>query len=174
MNARLVLLPALLAAIAVPTAPAAARTGAAASPCTTGTVAKTASYQLALELGPRQEMYLPSEVRSRKVKTGQVMLGGEMVMLDSRPAGTKVFDLAVHICTKSGAVVTTLKPKIVVRQAGQRASSLPVAMMAGVAEGLRDYHYGNDVALEPGSSVTVTVTVNGQRAVFRNVAVPKR
>jgi hypothetical protein len=97
-----------------------------------------------------------------------------MVMMDSPPAGTKIFDLAVHICTKSGAVVTTLKPKIAVRSAGRAATALPVAMMAGVAEGLRDYHYGNDVALKPGSSLTVTVTVNGQRAVFRNVAVPKR
>jgi hypothetical protein len=170
VNARLACLFALLVAVAAPAPPA----SAAASPCAVGTVARTASYQLALELGPRQEMYLPSEVRARKIKTGQVMLGGEMVMTDSRPAGTKVFDLAVHVCTKSGAVVTTLKPKIVVRPAGGAAASLPVAMMAGVAEGLRDYHYGNDVALKPGGTVTVTVTVNGQRAVFRNVAVPKR
>jgi hypothetical protein len=174
MTVRPLSLAALLLAVALSAAPAFARPSAAASPCAVGTVTTTASYQLALELGPRQEMYLPSEVRARKLKTGQVMLGGEMVMMDSPPAGTKIFDLAVHICTKSGAVVTTLKPKIAVRSAGRAATALPVAMMAGVAEGLRDYHYGNDVALKPGSSLTVTVTVNGQRAVFRNVAVPKR
>ena len=49
---------------------------------------------------------------------------------------------------------------------------VPVAMMAGVAEGIRDYHYGNDVALTPGSRVSVTVTIKGQRAVV-HATVPR-
>jgi hypothetical protein len=48
-----------------------------------------------------------------------------------------------------------------------------VAIMAGVAEGIRDYHYGNDVVLTPGARVAVTVTVKGERAVLR-ATVPKR
>ena len=67
MRIRLVVLVALLVA-----ASAVAGSALAASPpaeaCTSGTTAKTASYQLALVIGPRQEMYMPSEVQARKLK----------------------------------------------------------------------------------------------------------
>jgi hypothetical protein len=164
----------LLAVLATGAGPALAAGNAAADPCTSAAVAKTASYRLALVLGPREDMYLPSEVQARKIKTGQVMLGGEMAMMESTPAGTRIYNLEVHICTKSGAVLTTLKPTIVVSgPAAPKRARLAVAMMAGVAEGLRDYHYGNDVALRPGRRVAVTVTVKGQRAVLQ-ATVPRR
>jgi len=165
MRTRLVVLCALLVAAAIAAAPAPART-AKANACMSGTTAKTSSYQLALMLGPQQKMYMASEVQSRKPKTGQVMLGGAMAMIDKVPAGMKVFDLQVHVCTPKGAIVTQLKPTIVVKQAGGKETNVPVAMMAAVGKGLADYHYGNDVLLKPGAAVTVTVTVNGQRAVF--------
>jgi hypothetical protein len=174
MRTRLFVLLAFLVAASLVAGPALGHRSAATSPCASGNVAKTASYLLALEIGPRQEMYMPSEVQSRKIKTGQVMLGGDMAMIDHVPAGMKVYDLAVHICTKSGAVVTTLKPTIVVKPAGGKpATHVAVAMMAGIKEGLRDYHYGNDVALTPEGKVTVTVTVKGQRAIF-HATVPKQ
>jgi hypothetical protein len=44
---------------------------------------------------------------------------------------------------------------------------VPSAIMVGVGEPITDYHYGNDVALKPGSRITVKVTVKGQLAVFR-------
>ena len=167
-------LPAMLVAASVFAGPALARGSATPGPCSSGNVVTTASYRLALVLGPREEMYLPSEVRARKIKTGQVMLGGEMMMMEQAPAGTRIYNLEVHICTKSGAVVTSLKPTIVVTDPKAKAPTrLPVSMMAAVAEGLRDYHYGNDIALTPGTRVTVTVTVKGQRAVF-HATVPKR
>jgi hypothetical protein len=62
---------------------------------------KTGSYQLSLKIGPRQEMYMASEVQSRHLKTGQVMLGGDMAMMKDAPAGTKIYDLQVHVCTKA-------------------------------------------------------------------------
>ena len=169
----LVLLATLLAASAVPGL-ALASGSATVAPCS-GNVVTTASYRLALVIGPREEMYLPSEVSARNIKKGQVMLGGEMVMMDQTPAGTRIYNLEVHICTKSGAVVTKLKPTIVVNDPKAKAMTtrVSVAMMASVAEGIRDYHYGNDVALTPGSRVTVTVTVKGQRAVF-HATVPRR
>ena len=67
----------------------------------------------------------------------------------------------MHVCTKSGAVVTQLKPTIAVQAAGREGRELPVAMMAAVGKGLGDYHYGNDVVLKPGGKVTVTVTSRG-------------
>jgi hypothetical protein len=157
------------AAVASSAAAAPAKTGA----CSTGTVTTSGAYVVALMIGPRQEMYTPSEVRARKIKTGQVMLGGAMTMVDAVPAGMKIYDLEVHVCTKSGATVTQLKPAIVVQPAGEKARNLAVAMMAAVGKGLADYHYGNDVTLKPGSKLTVTVTFKGARAVF-HTTVPKQ
>jgi len=96
-------------------------------------------------------------------------------MADDMPAGTKLYNLEVHVCTKGGAVATKLKPTIMVtdpKQMSAMAMKVPVAIMAGVAKGIRDYHYGNDVALTPGSRVKVIVTVKGQRGVLR-ATVPK-
>ena len=165
MRARLLVLSALLVAVSALAGAALAHPAVTAA-CDSGTVAKTGSYQMSLMIGPRQEMYMPSEVQQRKLKKGQVMLGGAMAMIDKIPAGMKVYDLQVHVCTKSGAVVTQLKPTILVRPSGGKASSVPVAMMAAIGKGLGDYHYGNDVLLKPGGLVTVTVTVKGERAVF--------
>src|SRR5678809_293370 len=118
MRVRLVVLSALLVAASALAAPALAQP-AKVKACSSGSTAKTASYQMALNLGPRQEMYMPSEVQARKIKSGQVMLGGSMSMVDAKP-GDKVFDLAVYVCTKSGAIVTQLKPTIEVRATGAK------------------------------------------------------
>ena len=136
-------------------------------PCSSGTLASTASYRLALDLGPQEEMYLASEVKARHLKTGEIMLGGEMSMIGTPPAGTRVYHLEVHICNKAGAVVTKLKPAIVVGQA-----MLPAATMVGIGAPMSDYHYGNDIALKPAAKITVKVTVKGQLAVF-HATVPK-
>jgi hypothetical protein len=175
MRSRFIVLLALLtAASAVPTL-ALAQRASTPGPCSSGTLAATASYRLALVIGARQEMYLPSEVSARHIKSGQVMLGGEMTMMEQAPAGTRLYNLEVHVCTKTGAVVTKLKPMIVVNdpKAKPAMTHVPVAIMASVAKGISDYHYGNDVALTPGSRITVTVTVKGQRAVLR-ATVPRR
>jgi hypothetical protein len=138
-----------------------------AGPCASGNVASTASYRLALVIGPQEEMYLPSEVKARQIKTGEIMLGGTMSMVE-RTAGTRVYHLEVHICNKAGLVVTKLKPAIVVDQA-----MLPAAIMVGIGAPMSDYHYGNDIALTPGDRVTVKVTVKGQVALF-HATVPKK
>ena len=85
MRTRLVVLVALLVAASAVAGSALAR--GRPRPCTSGTTATTASYRLALVIGPRQDMYMPSEVQSRKLKQGQVMLGGAMAMIDKVPAG---------------------------------------------------------------------------------------
>ena len=137
----------------------------AANPCSSGSTATTASYRFALQIGPQEEMYLPSEVKARHIKTGEIMLGGDMTMVDKTP-GTKIFHLEVHICTPSGAVVTGLKPVITVQAAGARTTNLPAAIMVGVGAPISDYHYGNDVALKPRAAVAVKVAVKGQTAVL--------
>jgi hypothetical protein len=141
--------------------------GSSAATCTSGIAATTtASYRMALDIGKQENMYLPSEVKARHLKTGEIMLGGEMAMV-SPTAGTRVYHLEVHICNMAGLVVTNLKPTIVVGTA-----MLPSATMVGIGSPHSDYHYGNDIALKPGARVTVKVTVRGQLAVF-HATVPK-
>jgi len=123
---------------------------------------------MSLDIGSPEEMYLPSEVKARHIKTGEIMLGGEMSMIGTPPAGTRIYHVEVHICNKAGSVVTKLKPAIVVDHA-----MLPVAIMIGIGEPISDYHYGNDIALKPAAKITVKVTVKGQVALF-HATVPKR
>ena len=155
-------------AFLVASSPAIGRDLGSAGPCSSGNVVSTRSYTLALVLGYQEEMYLPSEVKARHIKTGEIMLGGEMSMLGTPPAGTRIYTVAVHICTRSGAVVTKLKPTIVVS-----GTNVPAAVMVGVGKPITDYHYGNDIALKPGARVSVKVTVKGQLAIF-HATVPKR
>ncbi len=139
-----------------------------AGACSSGTLASTATYRFALDIGPQEDMYLASEVKARHLKTGEIMLGGEMAMIGTPPAGTRVYHLEVHICNKAGAVLTKLKPTIRVDQA-----MLPAATMVGIGSPMSDYHYGNDIALKPAAKITVKVTVKGQLAIF-HTTVPKR
>jgi hypothetical protein len=164
VHARLIVLSTSALTALVLSAPAVARTSA--SPCASGNVVSTASYRLALDIGGKEEMYLPSEIKARHITDGEVMLGGEMSMVE-RTAGTRIYHLEVHICNKAGIVVTKLKPLIVVDSA-----MLPAAIMRGIGEPMSDYHYGNDIALKPGARIMVKVTVKGQVARF-HATVPK-
>src|SRR4051812_45654154 len=100
MRVRLVVLSALLVAASALAAPALANP-AKASACSSGSTARTSSYMFALKLGPREHMYSPAQVQSSKPKSGQVMLGGSMIMIDvAKPA--VAYALSVYVCTKSG------------------------------------------------------------------------
>ena len=52
------------------------------------------------------------------------------------------------------------------------AMNVPVAVMEGIGAGGADLHYGNDVPMPGGHRFTVTVTLKGQKAVFK-VTSPK-
>src|SRR5215813_10121846 len=122
------------------TAASFARETGTAGPCASGNVATTASYRMALAIGHQEEMYLPSEVKARHIKEGEIMLGGEMTMVDKRP-GTKIYHLEVHICTKqTDAVVTKLTPLIVASGPAVGATNMkvPSAIMVGIGEPLSD------------------------------------
>ena len=142
----------------------------ASGPCSSPPSASTASYTMAASIGPQEDMYLPSEVKARHIKDGEIMLGGDMSMVQKTP-GTKVFHLEVHICNRGGVVVKGLKPVILVNAGGQMAAmTVPAAIMVGIGQPMTDYHYGNDIVLKPGSKLTVKTTVKGQTAVFHLTA----
>jgi hypothetical protein len=139
-------------------------------------VVKSRSYVFTLSIGPVETMYTPAHVRANHPKSGEEMLSGEMTagMAGMTMPATGVKHLEVHICTPRGAVVKGVHPKIVVSDPASRqmAVVVPVAVMEGVTEGAADLHYGNNVSLAAGHKITVTVTLDGQRAVFETT-VPK-
>ena len=146
-----------------------------AGPCTSAPTSSTATYKMGLHIGKQENMYLPSEVKARHLKTGEIMLGGQMSMMGTPPAGSRVYHLEVHICSKaSGTVVQRLKPAIVVEgsSASMMNTTLPAATMVGIGAPMTDYHYGNDIVLKPGARITVKVTVKGELAVF-HATIPK-
>jgi hypothetical protein len=163
---------AVLAAAAQGAAAARATSGS----CSSGQVVKTKSYVFALSIGPVETMYTAAEVKAKHPKSGEEMLSGQMAagMTGMTMPTTGQKHLEVHICTPAGAVVTGAHPKIVVSDpaSNQMAVAVPIAVMEGVTQGDSDLHYGNNVSLAPGHEITVTVTLNGQQAVF-HTTVPK-
>jgi hypothetical protein len=143
---------------------------AASGSCSAGQVAKTKSYVFALSIGPVETMYTPAQVKAKHPKSGEEMLSGQMTggMAGMTMPMTGQKHLEVHICTPAGAVVQGAHPKIVVSDPAskQMAVAVPIAVMEGVTEGASDLHYGNNVTLASGHKITVTVTLNGQQAVF--------
>lgn len=140
--------------------------------CSSGQIVKTTSYTFTLQIGPAQEMYSAAQVRTKHLKSGEVMLSGTMAAMNMATGTTR--HLEVHICNSSGAVVTGAHPTIAVDDPSAKTMmmSVPVATMEGIGMGASDYHYGNNVELTAGHHITVTVTLKGQHAVF-HTTVPK-
>ena len=126
-------------------------------------VAGTATYKMVLVIGPVEQMYAPSDVSANHPSTGEVMLGGAM----ADASGPNARHLEVHICQAvGGAVVTGANPTIDLADAttGQPAQSVAVAEMQGVASGINDLHYGNNVTIVPGHKYSAAVSLNGENA----------
>lgn len=62
-------------------------------------------------------------------------------------------------------MVTSLEPTIMLTS-GSKITMVPVAKMDGVGEGLRDFHFGNNVEMMRGQTYMVEVKEVHQRAVF--------
>jgi hypothetical protein len=167
---------ALVGLVALAAVGGSAEAAPAASTCSSGTVVKTASYVFALSIGPVETMYTPAQVRAQHPRSGEVMLEGQMTtgMAGMTMPATGQKHLEVHICTRGGAVVKGVSPRIFVSDSASKqvAVAVPVAVMEGVNEGASDLHYGNNVTLAPGHRITVRVSVNGEVAVF-HATVPR-
>ena len=75
--------------------------------------------------------------------------------------------LEVHAFDKkTGNVVKTVMPEITVtNKVSGQAQNVPVVTMQGLADGVGDFHHGNNV-LMPSGTYTVSVIVNGESANF--------
>lgn len=137
--------------------------------------AQTAHYRLMLQIGPQEKMYSKDDVAKMHPTSGETMASGTMagggMAMGGMTSDTR--HLEVHAYNKaSGKVVTDAKCGITVTSGATKKSTIiDVAAMYGVKEGPSDWHYGNNVDM-PAGSYTVTVVVNGEKAVF-HVTIPK-
>ena len=132
-----------------------------------------------LTVGASETMYSPQQVRTKQFKTGEVMVGGQMQGSGtSNMSGSSsmqgmgsIRHLEVHICQREGnKVVTGPIPTIKMTNGQGAAQTVPVAVMEGVGEGIKDLHFGNNVSMTAGRSYAITVTEAGDRAVFHVTA----
>lgn len=83
--------------------------------------------------------------------------------------GADVRHLEVHICSRStGKVVQNAQPTITVvdHTSSGMADDVSVAEMQGIGAGVADLHYGNNITMPAMHRYTVTVTLNGEQAIF--------
>ena len=152
--------------------PAAAGAARAATLATANGV--TADYRLELDVGTPEKMYSRAEAAKMKLTTGEIMVSGKMAGgmagMSAGSSGTMapmgaMRHLELHVYDKaSGKAVRGANVHITVRNAaGGMAMTVPIAVMYGIAEGEKDWHYGNNVDMPPGSYV-VDVSANGEKA----------
>ena len=83
--------------------------------------------------------------------------------------GADVRHLEVHICARStGKVVQNAQPTITVvdHTSKDMADHVSVAEMEGIGASVADLHYGNNVTMPAMHRYTVTVILNGEKAIF--------
>ena len=142
----------------------------------------TADYRLELNVGTPEKMYSKAEAEMMKLTAGEIMVGGTMAGgMPGMSAGSSATmapmgamrHLELHIYDKaSGNAVRGASVHITVRNAaGGKSMTVPIAVMYGISEGKKDWHYGNDVDMPPGRYV-VDVSANGEKAQL-TVTVPK-
>lgn len=163
-----------------------------ASPCHvsgSSATASTPTYTMSLATGAPERMYSPSEAAAQHPTDGEVMLRGAMTGSDGAmhamgsmgdmgasgvgpsagPAAGSLRHVEVHICARaSGQVVSDALPTLtVIDMTTGQTNYLQVAVMQGVTAGPADLHYGNNVEIPPGHSVTLIVTLSGEDAHFK-------
>jgi hypothetical protein len=154
------------------------------APSATVAEATTASYHMALAIGPAEQMQSESHATATAghPMQGEVMVRGQMTILPGMNPGMSMSDagsgtsapvedrhLEVHICSKiTGRVVQDAQPVITVtdNSAGGTSQQVPVSVMEGAGQGMEDLHYGNNVVMAPGHTFTVSVVVGSEQATF--------
>jgi hypothetical protein len=130
--------------------------------------ATTAHHLFALDVGPMEAMYSPSEAKAKHPGGGEIMLGGAMSNVPGPPAPAR--HLEVHICSKDGSqVVQNANPVITLADltSNGRPLSIPVAVMEAVGQGVADLHYGNNVLMPADHTYLVTVIAGADTAAFQ-------
>jgi len=135
----------------------------------------TAHYRIALDIGPVPTMLRPDQVSS--AAEGEVSLsmpGMPMPTLAATDQGRAV-NRHIEVAVYDQATGTRLRspmPRITItdRKTGRSRELQAVTAMYDVTEGQDDLHFGGNVHLATGT-YRVAVSVGGERAVFKKVAV---
>jgi hypothetical protein len=135
----------------------------------------TAHYRITLDIGPVPTMLSPDQVSS--ATEGEVALsmpGMPMPTLTMADQGRPVnrhIDVAVYD-KAMGARLASPMPQITItdRKTGRAKTLQAVTAMYDVKEGQGDLHFSENVHLAKGT-YRIAVSVGGERAVFKKVAV---
>jgi hypothetical protein len=139
---------------------------------------ETQRYRLVLQIGSAETMYTAAEAKAKHPTSGEIMLSGKMAgmpAMDHTVPGMMPVPQARHVelhiyARDTGKPVAEARVSITLTGADKKRHAVPMARMYGVAEGLEDVHFGNNMAISAGS-YTVDATVNGEPAHFA-VTVP--
>jgi len=129
-------------------------------------------YALTLAIGASEHMYTMAEVKTKHLKSGEVMVSGTMVMggsggMAGMGGPMPNHHLEVHVLQRAtGKTVTKAMVSItVLSPAGKLVERVPIAVMYGIAQGPKDTHFGNNTTLKNGK-YKVAVQVNQVKATF--------
>lgn len=152
--------------LALLAAAAAALVAVAAASAMVTRHATTKTYSLTLNVGPMEPMYTPAQVKAKHPKSGEVMLGGDMMSVMGKGS---VRHLELHIRSRRTGAVVQVMPIIELTDLSVKhamTAALPVVKMRGLWMGMGDIHYGNNVALHVGHTYRVTTGVKSESARF--------
>lgn len=126
-------------------------------------VRETKDYLIVLNIVPPEHMYAPADAARLHPTEGELNIRGTMAPItpDARHFEAHIYSLA------TGRPVHGAHPTItVVDHTAHTSERVRVTIMQDVVVGARDYHYGNNANMAYGHDFTVTVSLNGERAVY--------
>jgi hypothetical protein len=132
------------------------------------------AYRLTLVIAPMQHMYTQAQYNQAHPLSGEIMLGGTMVMgsmgmgmgMPNHHIELHVMDRRTMRVVTNAMVSITYQPVVRMGQMAIRPQRLPVATMIEIGKGMASYHYGNNVSFAPHGTYHITVHVNSAYALF--------
>jgi hypothetical protein len=123
----------------------------------------TKHYLIVLNVVPPEHMYPPAVAARIHPTEGELNIRGGMA-----PITPIARHFEAHIYSRdTGMPVHGAHPTITVADhTTGKTYPVQVTIMQDVVVGARDYHYGNNANMAYGHDFTITVTLNGEKAVY--------
>ncbi len=129
------------------------------------------AYRVELHVMAAEPFFSKQDVVNKSVKEGMEIEGGAAPVAlgaDSHPNHhlvVHVFDKDTGKVVADAAVTMDFAPLDSASKPGGAPVEVPVVVMQAIGKGPASTHYGNNVTM-PAGHYSVTVTVNGQKAMF--------
>jgi hypothetical protein len=126
-------------------------------------VRTTKHYLIVLNVVPPEHMYAPAAAKRLHPDDGELNIRGTMA-----PITPDARHFEAHLYSRAtGLPVHDEHPTItVVDHTAGTTEQVQVTIMQDVVVGARDYHYGNNANMPYGHRYTITVSLNGEDAVY--------